>query len=44
MNRHIQERTVSTWPEIDVWEQPDMGWGYFKDQRIILVFVDAGSG
>ena len=35
-------KTVSTWPEADVWERLHIDWGYVKDQ--ILVIVDAGSG
>ena len=34
----------STWPEAEVWERLHMDWGYDKDQGIILVIVDAGSG
>ena len=37
-------KTVSTWPEADVWERLPMEWGYVKDQGNILVIVDAGSG
>ena len=37
-------KTVSTWPEADVWERLHMDWGYVKDQGNILVIVDAGSG
>ena len=37
-------KTVSTWPAADVWERLHMYWGYVKDQCIILVIVDAGSG
>ena len=38
------EQTVSTWPEVEVWERLRMDWGYVKDQSNILVIVDAGSG
>ena len=44
MNRPSLGKTVSTWPEADVWEQFHMDWGYVKDQSNILVIVDAGSG
>ena len=37
-------KTVSTWPEAEVWERLHMDWGYVKDQGNILVIVDAGSG
>ena len=37
-------KTVSTWPEADVWERLHMDWGYVKDQCNILVIVGAGSG
>ena len=44
MNRPSLGKTVSTWPEADVWERLHMNWGYVKDQGNILVIVDAGSG
>ena len=44
MNRPSLGKTVSTWPEVDVWERLHMDWGYVKDQGSILVTVDAGSG
>ena len=44
MNRSSLGRTVSAWPEVDVWECLHMDWGYVKDQGNILVIVDAGSG
>ena len=37
-------KTVSTWPEAEVWERLHMEWGYAKDQGNILVIVDAESG
>ena len=43
-NRHSLGKTVSTWPEAEVWERLHMDWGYFKDQGNILVIVHAGSG
>ena len=43
MNRSSLGKTVSTWPEADVWKQFHMDWGYVKDQGNILVIVDAGS-
>ena len=36
-------KTVSMWPEADVWERLYMHWGYAKDQGNIVVIVDAGS-
>ena len=44
MNRPSLGKTVSTWPEADVWERFHMDWNYVKDQGNILVIVDAGSG
>ena len=44
MNRSSLGKTVSAWPEADVWERLHMDWGYVKDQSHILVIVDAGSG
>ena len=44
MNGPSLGKTVSTWPEADVWERLHMNWGYVKDQGNILVIVDAGSG
>ena len=43
-NRPSLGKTVSTWPEAEVWETLDKDWGYVKDQGNILVIVDAGSG
>ena len=42
MNRPSLGKTVSTWPEADVWERPHMDCGYVKEQCNILVTVDAG--
>ena len=44
MNRPSLGKTVSTWPEADVWEKLPMDWGYAKDQGNILKVVDGGSG
>ena len=44
LNRPSLGKTVSTWPEADVWERLHMDWGYVEDQGNILVIVDAGSG
>ena len=44
LNRPSLGKTVSTWPEADVWERLHMDWGYVKDHGNILVIVDAGSG
>ena len=35
-------KTVSTWPEAEVWERLHTDWGYVKDQGNVL--VNAGSG
>ena len=43
LNKPSLGKTVSTWPEADVWERLHMDWGYVKDQCNILVIVDAGS-
>ena len=43
-NRPNLGKTVSTWPEAEVWERLHMDWGYVKDQGNMLVTVDAGSG
>ena len=43
-NRPSLGKTVSTWPEAEVWERLHMDWGYVKDQGNILVIVNAGSG
>ena len=37
-------KTVSTWPEADVWEGRHVHWGYVKEQGKTLVIVDKGSG
>ena len=37
-------KTVSTWPEAEVWERLHMEWSYVRDQGNILMIVDAGSG
>ena len=42
--RPILWKTVSTWPEDEVWERLHMYWGYAKDQGNILVVLDGGSG
>ena len=44
MNRPSLGKTVSTWPEADVWERFHMDWGSVKDQGNILLNVDEGSG
>ena len=44
MNRPNLGKTVSAWPEADVWELLHLDWGYVKDQDGIVVIVDAGSG
>ena len=44
LNRSSLGKTVSTWPEADVWERLHTDWGYDKDQRNILTIVGAGSG
>ena len=44
MNRPSLGKTVSAWPEADVWERLHINWGYVDDQGNILVIVDAGSG
>ena len=44
MNRPSLGKTVSTWPEADVWKRLHMHWCYVKNQGKILVNVDAGSG
>ena len=41
-NRPGLGKTVSTWPQAEVWERLHMDWGYVKDQGNILVIVDAG--
>ena len=43
-NRPLLEKTVSKWPEADVWEQIYMAWATMKEQGNIFVVVDAGSG
>ena len=43
-NRPSLGKTVSTWPEAEVWERLHMDWGYVEDQGNILVIVDVGSG
>ena len=42
-SRPIVVKTVSIWPEAEVWEKLYMDWGYIEDQGNILVIVDAGS-
>ena len=42
-NRPSLCKTVSTWPEAEVWERLHIDCGYVKDQGNILVTVDAGS-
>ena len=44
MSRHSLGKTVSAWPEADVWERLHLDWGCVKNQGNILVIVDAGSG
>ena len=44
LNRPSQRKTVSAWPEADVWERLHMDSGNVKDQGNILIIVDAGSG
>ena len=44
VNRPSLGKTVSTWPEAEVWEGLHMDWVYVKDQGNILVIVDAGPG
>ena len=44
MNRPRLGKTVSTWPEADVWERLHMDLDHVKDQGNILVIVDAVSG
>ena len=44
MNRPSLGKTVSTWPEANVWERIHMGWGFVKDLGNILIIGDAGSG
>ena len=43
MSKPSLGKTVSTWPEVDVWVRPHMDWGYVKDHGNILVIVEAGS-
>ena len=44
MNRPSLGKTVSAWPEADVWERLHMDWCYVKDQGNRFVIVDAGFG
>ena len=44
LNSRSLGKTVSTWPEADVWERLHMDWGFVKDQGNILVIVVAVSG
>ena len=44
MNRPGLGKTVSAWPEADVWVCLHMGWGYVTDQGVFLVIVDEGFG
>ena len=44
MNRPSLGKTVSAWPEADVWEHLHKNSGYAKDQGTILVIFDAGLG
>ena len=44
LNRPSLGKTVSAWPEADVWERLHIDWGYVKYQGKILVIVNAGSG
>ena len=43
MNRPSLGKTVSTWPEADVWERLLIDWVYVQEEGNILVTVDAGS-
>ena len=43
-NRPSLGKTVSTWPEAEVWEILHMDWVYVNDQGNISVILDAGSG
>ena len=43
-NRPSLGKTLSTWPEAEVWERLQMVWSYVKDQGNIFVIVDAGLG
>ena len=43
MNRPSLGKTVSRWPEAEVWERLHMDWGYIKNEGNILVIVDAVS-
>ena len=44
INRPSLGKTVSKWPDAEVWERLHIDWAYVKDQGNILVIVDAGSG
>ena len=44
INRPSLDKTVSTWPETEIWERLHMDWGYVRDQGNILVIVEAVSG
>ena len=44
MSRPSLGKTVSMWPEADLWERLYKDKGYVKDQGNVLIIVDAGSG
>ena len=44
LSRPSLEKTVSAWPEADLWERLHMDLDYAKDHGNILAIVDAGSG
>ena len=43
-NRPLLGKTVSKWPEADVWEQIRMAWATMKEQGNVFVVVDAENG
>ena len=42
MTRPSLGKTVSVWPEVDVWERLHMDWGYVKSKGNMLTRVLAG--
>ena len=42
-NKPSLGKTVSAWPEAEVWERLHMDWGYVENQGNILVIVNAGQ-
>ena len=40
----IAQKTGLACPELEVWENLHINWGYVKDQGNIILMVDAGSG